>query len=67
MRQIKQLYTKQMTRKEFLQFMGIALLTLFGIGNFISFLSQTNGRPSDTDQFAQLSARHGFGSRKFGE
>jgi hypothetical protein len=57
----------EITRKQFLQYLGGALLMVFGFHNLFSLLTGGRaehhvwhqGAPIDTTQ-------HGFGSRKFG-
>ena len=63
---LKHLYSKQMTRAEFLRFTGIGILTLLGVTNFISFLLRSTGQ-SKPVEVAKVPTRHGFGSRKFGD
>lgn len=67
MRDFQELFSKQMTRKEFLKLFAVSLIAMLGINNFITNLdkyskrnsiSQTSGANSKTDR--------GFGSRKFG-
>jgi len=58
-----ELISKELSRKDFLKFIGGGIVVLFGLTNFISYLSHFHrtGSPrviSDN--------RHGFGSRKFG-
>lgn len=60
----KELLSKRMTRKEFLQHAGGALAVLFGLGNF-AMLFNPSEKPESTAQ-AAASNKHGFGSRKFG-
>jgi hypothetical protein len=62
---IRELFAKEMTRKEFLRVLGVSLLALLGVGNFISFLlhSQHNNQPLAR---TNASTRQGFGSGKFG-
>ena len=58
------LLNKPMTRRDFLQFIVSSILILFGLSNFIAFLSHTKkvtNEPVVTDR-----ASTGFGSRKFG-
>jgi hypothetical protein len=69
MKQTNELFIKQMSRKEFLQFIGLAVLGLFGFKNFITFLleyqKQQRGVAQSTAVIDQ-SNKHGFGSSKFG-
>ncbi|MCA9334601.1 hypothetical protein KC953_00485 [Candidatus Saccharibacteria bacterium] len=57
-----ELFSKEMTRKEFMQFAGMAVLAMFGVNNFLKFIAQNTGKNSHT---ADKSGR-GFGSSKFG-
>ncbi|MDB5177257.1 MAG: hypothetical protein JWN75_925 [Candidatus Saccharibacteria bacterium] len=65
MKQTKELFAKQMSRKEFLQFMGMAVIALFGLNNFILFLRDQQ-KSAKSKEVAKDPASHGFGSRKFG-
>jgi|TARA_B100001245_G_scaffold87132_1_gene62859 hypothetical protein len=67
MKQARELFAKQMTRKEFLEAIGMAVLMVFGVSNFVSFLTK------QTKQTGHLSGAQkkedsgqGFGTRKFG-
>lgn len=62
MKQIQDLLSRQMTRKEFLQVLGMAILTLIGVGNFIAMWRRQAEQGSGRDG----STRSGFGSRRFG-
>lgn len=55
----------KMTRMEFLQFLGVAVLTVFGIGNLMAFIA----RVSSQHEMKPLrkSTGSGFGTRAFGE
>jgi hypothetical protein len=57
------LLTKEMTRKQFLQFMAGALVAFLGMSNFLSFLSKHSEHPNKS---VVNDSSHGFGSRKFG-
>ncbi|HUC87732.1 MAG TPA: hypothetical protein VMR95_01105 [Candidatus Binatia bacterium] len=57
------LLTHELTRKEFLSYGGLALLSLFGLHNFIAFFK--GNVPHHNDNLAN-DATGGFGSRKFG-
>lgn len=53
----------KMTRADFLKFVGVALISVIGVSNFInSLLSQTREHRSPRE----ISGRPGFGSGKFG-
>lgn len=58
----KELFSREMTRKEFVQFAGMAIIAMFGVNNFLSFLYKNSFKSS---QYQQQSGR-GFGSSKFG-
>ena len=62
----KKLSQKDMTRKEFLQFMGGSIALLFGLGNLISLIAhfKKTAEPSKIAETTEIN--HGFGSRKFG-
>lgn len=66
MKQTKELLAKQMTRKEFLQFAGMAIIALFGLNNFITFLKQNQPATSNKTAVTDQSKGRGFGSSKFG-
>jgi len=61
---LSQLLEKEVTRKEFLQFMATAIVALFGLSNFLNLLTNlpTSPAPQPPDQ----TKRHGFGSSRFG-
>lgn len=63
----KKLSQKDMTRKEFLQFMGGSIVLLFGFGNLISLITHFK-KTAELPKVAEMNieASHGFGSRKFG-
>lgn len=63
MKQVKELLVKEMTRKEFLQVAGMAMLTMLGVSNFLTFLLH-NQKPQISA--APVANSHGFGSRSFG-
>lgn len=61
MKEIGELLSRQMTRKEFLQLLGAAILSFVGVANFIAAL-----RRSQPQNDAPKTAGRGFGSSKFG-
>lgn len=62
---INDLLDRDISRKEFLQFIGGGIIVLFGLQNLINYLSHYN--PGSSDPTKQPSeTRHGFGSSKFG-
>ena len=73
MKQVKELFEselfkKQMTRKDFIQFAGLAILAIFGLKNFVTFLTEqtrSQSKGSSTGVSDQTNT-HGFGSSKFG-
>lgn len=58
----------EITRKQFIQYIGIALLMLFGLHNFLSLLGnhQAGGSQSGIAHLLN-NASSNFGSRRFGE
>ncbi len=66
MKQTKELFAKQMTRKEFLQLAGVAILTVIGVTNFVSTLKSHLNNSGQGNEVAKSKTDHGFGSRKFG-
>lgn len=64
MKQTGELFAKEMTRREFLQLIAVALLSSFGIANFFKqLLAASRGQ---TQRQVARSAPNGFGSRTFG-
>jgi hypothetical protein len=63
----EKLLKKDMTRRDFLQFVGSSVLLLFGLGNIISFILHMK---KSSEPVSAVSSKeptsHGFGSRKFG-
>lgn len=60
-----ELFAQSMSRKEFLRFFTLAVLTLFGFNNFMGFInSRTNNQQQI--QLTQKTSGHGFGSSRFG-
>jgi len=59
----KELLDKEVTRKEFLKYGAMILLSLFGLHNIINLLSGNSHSLSGSNR----EATHGFGSRKFGD
>lgn len=59
----QELIGKELSRKDFLKFIGGGIIVLFGMSNFINYLLhfQRTGSPRVT-----VEAHHGFGTRKFG-
>jgi len=56
---------KEITRKQFLQYMAAAMLTMFGLNNLVSLL--TGNKPQRIVIETQPQTNHdGFGTRKFG-
>ena len=63
---IHDLMNMKMTRQEFLQFIGVSLVSVIGFSQVIAFLSQMN----QNKQLAYTPTpkeKAGFGTRKFGE
>jgi hypothetical protein len=59
--------TMEITRQQFLQYMGGAILIAFGLGNLVSLL--TGSRFTTTKYLPQPASNNasGFGNRKFGQ
>jgi hypothetical protein len=55
------LLTQEMSRKDFLKFLGAGALVVFGVSNFIKMLKDLQKSPT-----ASKETRSGFGSSKFG-
>lgn len=60
---INQLLERDVSRKEFLQFVGGGIIVLFGLQNLINYLVQFNQAPTAPKQ---TDAEHGFGASRFG-
>lgn len=54
-----------MSRKEFLQLLMVAIISMLGINNFIASLLR-NRTSSTTNTSGKSPQSHGFGSRTFG-
>lgn len=59
----RNLSTKKMTRKEFIYFIGLIALTVFGIPSLLKSLTDL-GTPQKRKKFA--STKHGFGTGAYG-
>jgi hypothetical protein len=59
---LKNLFQKQMTRKEFLIVSGLALLSITGVFNILKSLSN----PDSFDPFPEDKQKKRFGSGKYG-
>lgn len=60
----KELFSKQMSRREFLQLAGVVLLSAIGITNFMNNMkNHVNGTTTRT---IEVKSGRGFGSSKFG-
>ena len=70
MKQSNELFVKQMTRKEFLQFATLAILGVLGFKNFVTFLLENQEHKRKLTQATTQSLKEpissGFGSSKFG-
>lgn len=60
---IQEQLQREMTRKQFLQLMAVAVFSILGINNLVNLLSRTAKSAAP----ANPSERHGFGASKFGE
>ena len=55
----------EMTRKQFIAYMGVVLLSIFGLNNFYELL-KNHGIPKHMQVGEGVQEGQGFGSRKFG-
>jgi hypothetical protein len=55
---------REITRKEFLQILGVLLLSVFGVHNFVNIIA--GNLPGAKHRSSHGRASHGFGSSKFG-
>lgn len=62
---LDELLQREVTRGEFLRIIGVAAVGVFGIHNIISGINQS-AHILDNPRRPQETARHGFGSRRFG-
>jgi hypothetical protein len=61
------LLENEMTRKEFLIYMSMALVSVLGLKNFLSLLNGSFHREYMAKPQSSQDKANGFGSRKFGE
>lgn len=67
MKSVNELMKQQMSRKDFLRLFVAALLSVFGVTNFIQYLLSHSSPQSRSGSVASTPQdRHGFGSSKFG-
>ncbi len=64
MKDVNSLLGRSVTRKEFLQLLGLGALAVFGINNLLSLLFKEHAKTTTATQ--RSAAPSGFGSRKFG-
>jgi hypothetical protein len=57
----------EVTRQQFLQYMGTALLMVFGLNNLINLLSSTKTVEHRYVSTPAPNAADGFGTRRFGK
>lgn len=61
------LLQKEVTRKEFLQFAGVALISLLGFSNFVHLISKfAHSSHPTTATTVESKGHRGFGSSRFG-
>lgn len=63
---VKDLLEKEMTRQEFLKVAGLGMLSIFGVGNVLSYIVTKPQKPNQQIASRAQDNAHGFGSRKFG-
>ncbi len=61
---LQNLLQQELTRKQFIQMLGVMVVSLLGFNNLISMLAKMN-HSTNTKKVA-ASAKDGFGSSKFG-
>ena len=61
----KKLLQKELTRREFLQFLGGAIVIVIGFGNLITLMKHFT-KTAEPDKVANTDTNNGFGTRKFG-
>lgn len=65
--EIFEMVDKRMNRKEFIQYVGIATISLFGFGNVMThFFDHNKSKHNSTTAKAPQHGTTGFGSSKFG-
>jgi hypothetical protein len=67
MKDLQELLSRHMTRKEFLRLFILVLLSMLGVNNFITMLQRTGQSSRRLGVMKTTRATKGFGSRKFGE
>lgn len=66
MKELQELFARQLTRKEFIKLLGVALLSFVGVNNFIAMLNKSSKRTSEKAVAQNVNATKGFGTSKFG-
>lgn len=61
-----QLLRKEMTRKEFLQFIGGGVAIILGFGNLLTLLNKFSKTTVTEKKVIKVDTQSGFGTRKFG-
>jgi len=59
------LLKNNMTRREFLQFLGGSVLVLLGLGNLLALMGHVK-KTALSDEVKPAPSSNGFGTRKFG-
>jgi hypothetical protein len=62
--QLEQILTKEVSRKEFLQHVGVLILGVIGVSALMNRLSQLSG--SRSEKSASLPQSNGYGARSYG-
>jgi hypothetical protein len=57
---------REITRKEFIQILGVLLLSVFGVHNFVNIIAGNFPGAKGKRGSNHATASHGFGSSKFG-
>ena len=66
MKELQELFARQLTRKEFIKLLGVALLSMVGVNNFIAMLNKSAKRNPEKAVAENVQAAKGFGASKFG-
>ena len=66
MKELQELFARQLTRKEFIRLLGVALLSMVGVNNFIAMLNKSSKRTNEKAVAENVKATKGFGASKFG-
>lgn len=66
MKELQELLARQLSRKEFIKLLGLALLSMVGVNNFIAMLNKSSTRIAKKPAIENVKSVKGFGTSKFG-